>query len=60
MATSDSINKGIAKATQLAGLANMLSGGALFGGGGLSPGKNKKDVVNFLSNVEKLKGLQRT
>ena len=41
MATSDSINKGIAKATQLAGLANMLSGGALFGGGGLSPSKNK-------------------
>ena len=60
MATSDSINKGIAKATQLAGLANMLSGGALFGGGGLSPSKNKKDVVNFLSTVEKLNGLQRT
>lgn len=61
MAASDSINKGIAKATQLAGLANVLSGGSLFPGvNGAPPSENKKDVVNFLSNINKVRGLQRS
>lgn len=61
MAVSDSINKGIAKATQLAGLANVLSGGSLFPGiNGPSPSENKKDVVNFLGTLNKVRGLQRS